>query len=165
MINKLKNFIKAQILNSSIAKEALKEAKEKAKSEAVVQAFRDAHKEILDTSEEYLEDRASKKAEDKLASLLAIPSLAHLITIDKGILNIGGEKIDKERALNLRAEANMVVKSDIWQILYNTPLELSHRTMFKEGTDVNGQLTKGRAMLFLLDTQKNILEILLSVKD
>ncbi len=81
------------------------------------------------------------------------------MTIDKqkGIIYVGGERIDVARLANLKAEADFFLASDLWTLLYETPKELAQRAMFVNGESLV-DMQKGKSMLYTLSTQKNILE-------
>ncbi len=101
---------------------------------------------------------------ERLASLLTNVDLNKVISIDKphGIIMIGGEKADQARLNNLRAEAEFILQSDIWTILYETPKQLAQKEMFVTSNTIE-VMQKGRAVLFLLSQQKNIIDILKNV--
>jgi len=101
---------------------------------------------------------------EKLVQLLSIVDLTKIISVDKaGIVYIGGVQQDKAMLQNLKQEAEMLLASDLWKILYHTPKALAEKAMFVEGKTLD-DLNKGRSMLFTLDTQKNILETLSKIK-
>ena len=103
-------------------------------------------------------------AQQKLESLLSVIDTKKIISVDKaGIVYIGGVQQDKVVLQNLKQEAEMLLVSQLWQILYNTPKALAEKAMFVEGKTME-DLNKGRSMLFTLDTQRKILEILTQVK-
>ena len=87
----------------------------------------------------------------------------HIVAQDakRGLIYIGGELADHPRLHNLRAEAEAILQMDIWKILCETPKELAHKEMFINGDDA-ASIQKGRSILFMLHTQKKILEILKS---
>jgi len=103
-------------------------------------------------------------AQQKLESLLSVIDTKKIISVDKaGIVYIGGVQQDKVVLQNLKQEAEMLLVSQLWQILYNTPKALAEKAMFVEGKTME-DLNKGRSMLFTLDTQRKILETLTQVK-
>jgi hypothetical protein len=99
-------------------------------------------------------------ANEKLASLLSIVDPAKIVTVDKprGIVYIGGVRVDNNRLANLKAEAEFFLASDLWSLIYETPKELAQRTMFVS-SETLVDLQKGKSMLFTLSSQKNIIDI------
>jgi len=103
--------------------------------------------------------------EERLVKLLSVVDPKKIISVDKaGIVYIGGVQQDKVMLQNLKQEAEMLLASDLWKILFSTPNALAQKAMFKDEGILENQLIKGRAMLYLLDTQKNILETLSKIK-
>jgi hypothetical protein len=133
--------------------------------QGVIDSFPLAEKDILATMEDDLERRAEKLARKHLNDLLSPIDWKSILTLNKtaGILYIGGEKVDTGRLANLKSEAEFLLSSDLWQILYESPKELAHKAMFVNGETIV-DLQKGRSMLFALQSQKNILDILKSLK-
>ncbi len=82
-----------------------------------------------------------------------------IVTIDKprGIVYIGGTRVDNARLSNLKAEAEFFLASDLWALIYETPKELAQRAMFISGESLV-DMQKGKSMLYTLSTQKNILD-------
>jgi len=104
-------------------------------------------------------------AQQKLESLLSVIDTKKIISVDKaGIVYIGGVQQDKVVLQNLKQEAEMLLASDLWKILYHTPNALAQKAMFKDEGILENQLIKGRAMLYLLDTQLKVLTTLTQVK-
>ncbi len=98
-----------------------------------------------------------------LSDLLLPVDLTALVTLDARTkrISIGGEPIDDARLNNLRAEAEFLVQSDLWKILVETPKELVQRSMFVSGETMD-DIKRGRSVLFLLDTQKKIVDTFLN---
>lgn len=105
-------------------------------------------------------------AEEKLNKLLIPVDTKNIISFDRttGVIYLGGELVDAKILQSLKSEAEAFKVSELWKLLYNTPNELAQKAMFSDAGDLEKQLIKGRAMLFLLDTQKKIIEILTQVK-
>lgn len=144
-------FIKRFILNLGFVKAALKEAE--------IKAFPAAQKDILDTMADDIEKRAEELATQKLNDLLAPVDLNKIVTLDKqrGLVYIGGVKVEEGKLSNLKAEADFFMQSELWQLIYETPKELAQRAMFVSGDGID-EMKKGRSILYSLSTQKNIVE-------
>lgn len=144
--------LKKVILSLKFVKDALHEAE--------IQAFPKAHKDILETMRDDLDKKSEELAKQKLNDMLSIVDMKKVVTIDKqhGIVFIGGERIDENRLANLKSETEFLMQSDIWQLLYETPKELAQRSMFVSGESL-ADMQKGKSMLYLLSSQKNILDI------
>lgn len=134
---------------------------EEARREGGIDAFPRAHKDILETMKDDLEARAEILAEQKLANLLSVVNYSDIVTLDKsrGLILIGGERIDEIRLNNLRAEAEMIEQTDIWKLLIETPKDMAHKALFVEGDNLD-TMKKGRAMLYTLDSQEKIISLL-----
>ena len=96
-------------------------------------------------------------------SLLSNVDLTQIVSLDKthGIIYIGGERADEARLTNLKAEAEFIVATGLWKLLYENPKELAQRAMFKDSENLDG-LKKGRSILYTLSTQQNIIDTLLA---
>lgn len=103
-------------------------------------------------------------AEKKLCDLLSIIDEKSVITFGKttGQIFVGGTKIDDGRLMALKAEAEFILQSDAWKIIYESIKALAEKSMFIHGESLD-DMKKGRSMLFLLSTQKKILDTLKSV--
>ncbi len=123
-------------------------------------AFKKAHADIMETMVDDVEKRAEELSKEKLSKLLADVDLHKIVTLDKqkGIVFVGGERIDENRLTNLSAEAQFFASSDLWALMYETPKELAHKSMFVSGDNLES-MQKGRSILYTLSTQNNILEL------
>lgn len=102
---------------------------------------------------------ATKKQMETLWKEMSIVDPTVIVTKDnRGIIYIGGEMAEPGRLSNLRAEAEFFLQSDLWKIIFETPKELAHRAMFTDAESMV-DLQKGKSMLFMLQTQKKIIEI------
>jgi hypothetical protein len=128
--------------------------------QAGIDAFPLAQKDVLDTMRDDLDKQAEELAKKKLNDLLSTVDTRKIVTLNKerGIVFIGGEKAPPERLSALKAEADFVLNSEIWKLLYETPKELAQRTMFVSSESYD-DLVKGKAVLFTLSQQKNILDL------
>lgn len=113
---------------------------------------------------EDIEDRAKELADEKLAALLSIFDPKHIVTFSERTrqVYIGGEIADPARLSNLKAEAQMIMDTNLWQILHETPKKLAQKALFEDDGDSKVVHTKGRAMLYLLSTQENIMSVFLN---
>lgn len=147
------NFFQKFILNLKFVKTAIKEAE--------VQAFPKALADLKETNLYDTEEKAKELTKKTLNNLLSPVDLTAIVTLDKnrGIVYIGGVKADDGRLNNLKAEAEFILQSDIWRLIYETPKELAQRTMFVSGETL-ADMQKGKSILYTLSTQKNIVETL-----
>lgn len=123
-------------------------------------AFRNAHADIMETMQDNTEKKAEEMAESKVASLFSIVDMKKIVTIDKtkGIVYVGGDRIDDNRLANLKAEAEFFEASDLWHLIQETPKELAHKAMFVAGDSLD-DMKKGRSMLYTLSSQKNMIDL------
>ncbi len=125
-----------------------------------IDSFPLAQKDVLETMRDDLDKQAEELAEVKLAELLTVVDPKMIVTFsarEKAVF-IGGEKVTDHGQLQaLKAEAELLLSSTLWRVIYETPKELAQRAMFVAGESVS-DMTKGRAMLYALETQKKILE-------
>lgn len=123
-------------------------------------AFKKAHADIMETMTDDLDKKAEELAKEKLSKLLSNADLYKIVTLDKqrGIVYVGGERIDDNRLANLKAEAEFFANSDLWSLIYETPKELAQKSMFVSGDSIES-MQKGRSILYTLSTQNNIIEV------
>jgi hypothetical protein len=88
-------------------------------------AFKDARADLEETNQENIEAKAQEIAEKRLLSLLTSVDLSKVVTINKlqGLLFVGGIKAEPGQLANLKAEAEFLSKSELWQLLQHTPIE------------------------------------------
>ncbi len=159
----LKLIVKVPFINKAI-EDALERARQETRDIERPKAFQLAQKDILETMKDDIDEKAEELAKEKLMKFLSPVDTRFIMTINKAKqLEIGGEVADIGRIGALATEAELLLQSDLWNILYNSPKELAQRALFVEGGSME-QLVKGRAMLHTLETQKNIIDILISVK-
>ncbi len=129
-----------------------------------IDSFPLAHRDIMETMRDDLAAQADELAKSKLASLISLVDAARIVTFNDRTkqIYIGGNLADEATIANLQSEAKMVAETNLWKILTETPKELAHRAMFVADGDVETQLLKGRAMLYLIDTQERILNTFLT---
>ncbi len=129
-----------------------------------IKAFPLASKDVLETMRDDLDDQADLLAVQKLQNMLTGVDLTRVVTMTRtGLIYIGGEKADEIRLQNLRAEAEALVQMEIWKLIHETPRELAQKQMFVSSETLD-DVKKGKAVLFLLSQQDNIVEILRNVK-
>lgn len=123
-------------------------------------AFRKALKDLEDTNAYNTDEKAKQLMEKRLTALLSPVDLSMIVSYDSRTRNvyIGGEPADPGRLGNLRAEAEFFEQSELWKLMKETPKRLAERAMFTDDGKIDTQLLKGRAMLFLLDTQQKLLD-------
>lgn len=126
-----------------------------------IDAFEKARKDLEETNVYDTDTKAEALAKQKLIDLLSPIDDRSIVTLDKTnrIVFVGGERADDGRLNNLKAEAEFFEQSDLWKIIVNTPKRLAEKAMFVDDGKVENQLIKGRAMLYLLDSQQNIVSI------
>lgn len=124
-----------------------------------VKIFVAAQKDLEDGMKETIEKRSDELAEQKLFKLLSVVDPQKIVSFSKDAraIYIGGERVEEGRLANLRAEAEAIMGMDIWHLIFETPKELAHRSMFMAGESID-EMKKGRAVLYTLDTQKRILD-------
>ncbi len=96
----------------------------------------------------------------RLVSLLSIVDEEAVVRLDKktGSITVGGRRIDEARLLNLKSEAEFLLKSDIWKVIYETVKESAQESMFVKSESL-ADLQKGKSMLYTLSSQLNILNL------
>lgn len=124
-----------------------------------IDSFPLAQKDILETMRDDLDKKAEELAKEKLMQLLSIVDENKIVTFNEkvGAVFIGGERATEGQLLNLKQEAEALMKFDLWALIYETPKKLAHLAMFVSGESVD-DMKKGRSMLYTLSTQKRIIE-------
>lgn len=154
------NTIKQWILNRQFVIDSFNVQIDKARQEERITAFTAANRDILDTMEDDLDTKAQELANTKLANLLSAVDMTKIVTIDKqhGFVYLGGVKMEESALANFSQEAEIISSSALWQLLIETPKELAQRAMFVDGDNIDS-MKKGRAILYCLSSQKNIIEL------
>lgn len=129
--------------------------------EGSMDAFKKAHADIMETLKDDTDKKAKELAASMLQDMLSPVDWNHVITINavSKKVSIGGEVADDARVLSLGAEAQMLLSTELWKILHESPKELAQRAMFVAGESLD-DMKKGRSMLYTLETQKKILSTL-----
>ncbi len=130
-----------------------------------VDSFPLAQKDVLETLRDDTEKMADERVHQKLVEMLSPVDWSHVITHDtrKGVVFIGGKQADPAFLQSLKSEAEMVTSTELWRLLIETPNTLAQQIMFKTGEDTQA-FQKGRSMIYHLDSQKKIVETLMSYK-
>ncbi len=123
-----------------------------------MKAFNDAREDLKETFVEDVDKRARELMEKRLNEMLSVVDDKHVVTLDKqrGMVYIGGIKADDLTLQNLKAEADFIIQSTIWKLIYNTPKELAMRAMFVNSESLD-DMKKGKSMLYTLSAQENII--------
>lgn len=125
-----------------------------------IDSFSLAQKDILETMRDDLDKQAQGIAQKKLEQLLSVIDENQVVRLDerRGIMSIGSERPTEGQLVGLKAEAEILIKSDIWKVLYNTPKAQAQKAMFIDGDNIDS-MKKGRSILYMLDVQNRILNI------
>jgi len=139
----------------------LKKLFSKEREELYRKAFFDASKDLEETNVYNTEERAKELADKMLMDMLSVVDYNKVISIDtrKGILFAGKDRIEVARLSNLKSEAEFLMESELWQLIKETPKELAHQALFKTSESLD-DLKKGKAMLYTLSAQQNIIDII-----
>lgn len=130
-----------------------------------IDSFALAQKDILETMRDDLDAQVEELAKKKVHDLYVPVNLTDVITMDKrGLIFIGGEQVDETRLANLYNEATALLQFDLWKVIHQTPRALAEKAMFQEDGTIDNQLIKGRAVIYTLDSQKKILDLLNNVQ-
>ncbi len=104
------------------------------------------------------EQTIQEEVEKRLLELLTVVDLSAVVKLDQhGLLYIGGERPSEERLLGLRSQAELIQQSEVWKLIYESPKQLAQEALFVTGNDL-ASLQKGRSMLYVLETQKKIID-------
>lgn len=161
----LKRWIKQWVWSSKWVQFEVKEAIKREEIHYATRLFKNAVDDVQAGFEGDVKVEAEIQAEQMLVDLLSPIDPRHIVSVDKrnALVYIGGQKAEPQLLNNLKSEADFILQSGIWRVLYETPKELAHKAMFVEGDSLD-TLKKGRSMLYTLSTQKNILSILSGYK-
>ncbi len=124
-------------------------------------AFKDAQADLKETHIEDTDKKAVELAEKKLSEMLSVVDMNKVISSNKnGFIYLGTERASDIQLQNLKAEAEFLKNSSIWGIIHETPKELAQRAMFVAGDSLD-DMKKGRSILYTLDSQKKVIDMLL----
>ena len=79
------------------------------------------------------------------------------------VTRIQGIDLTKEERISLRHEANQIKQTRLWSILTNTLVHQAHQKMFEKAESFD-DMVAGKTMLYNIDIQKKIVEILSNLK-
>lgn len=128
--------------------------------DASMDAFKKAREDLKETNVYETDKKAEELMTNRLNELLSNVDLTKIVAQDpRGFIVIGGKHAENGRLTNLKAEAEFLVQSDLWGLLYETPKELAQRAMFVESQSLD-DLKKGKSILYTLSTQTKILDTL-----
>lgn len=124
-------------------------------------AFFDASKDLEETNVYNTKEKAHEMAQKMLLDMMSVVDYNNVVSVGKqrGILYAGKEEIDVARLANLKAEADFLMESELWKFIVETPKELAHQALFKNSESLD-DLKKGKAMLYTLSAQQNIIDII-----
>lgn len=161
----LKRWVKKLIWHSQWVQFEVKEAIKREEINYATRLFKNAVEDVQAGFEGDVKVEAKLQAEQMLINLLSPVDYRKIVTFDpkNRLIYIGGEKADQTRLKNLKAEADFIIESDLWNLLHETPKELAHKAMFVEGESLD-TLKKGRSMLYTLSAQRNIVELFKAYK-
>lgn len=143
----------------------IKKTQEERDRDIYTKAFADARADLDETNAHNTEERAKALADSMLMALLTPVDLRSVLTVNKvqKKLYIQGEIVDQATLANLKAEAEFIAQSSVWNLLYETPKKLAQDAMFRNSESL-ADMQKGKSILYALDSQKNILDTLLSFR-
>lgn len=103
---------------------------------------------------------AKNSLQKELEKLLSIIDEKMVARFDAktGAVFIGGERADQARLANLKSEAEFLIQTDLWKILNHSIRQLAEQAMFVSGESLD-DMKKGRSILFMLDSQKRMVEL------
>jgi len=139
---------------------------EAAAEKGSLDAFHKAHADITETFQGDIEKRAKELAKQHIENLLSIIDETKIITFNdkEKSVYIGGIRATAEQLANLKQEAEAITQFDLWKVINETPKKLAQNALFIDDGKSEIVHTKGRSMLYLLDTQNRILNTLKSYK-
>jgi len=74
-------------------------------------------------------------------------------------VHMGGEQGSEQEACNLKAEAILIKKTRLWQILNETLTEHARKTMFEKSTSFE-DMRSGKLLLFARSMESSIVDTL-----
>lgn len=104
--------------------------------------------------------KIDKDIDQEIAKLLGFADFKSIMTFDesKGVIYIGGERVDDSRLANLKSESEFVLNSELWKILMETIKHMAEQMMFVRSSKWE-DLQSGKMWLYHLDIQKKLMEI------
>ena len=158
------NKLKQWILNRKFVIDSFNQAFKHNESEIYIKAFVSAEKNLNETLVCDIEKKAKVMADKMLNDMLSVVDENKIISVNpRGQVYIGGELADDAYLMNLKSEAEVLETYNLWTILYETPKKLAQEAMFVKGESL-ADMQKGKSMLYLLATQKKIIDTIKSYK-
>lgn len=123
-----------------------------------IKAFQLANQDIWETMEDEVEKQAKELSVKMLQELLSPIDWSYVVKYNEKTNNIyiGNGVIEPARLANLKAEAQFIRESDLWKLMAETPKAEAHLSMFVKSESLD-DLKKGKAMLFTISQQENII--------
>lgn len=105
------------------------------------------------------------EVDKELSRLLGFVDEKSIVTIDqaRGIVFIGGQRIDEARLANLKAESEMLLNSELWKLLSETIRHMAYEQIFVKSKDYS-EIVSGKMWLYHLDVQKKLMDVFKSYK-
>lgn len=94
-----------------------------------------------------------------LGNLLKPVMKEDVITVNKGIMSLGGVVITPDELKQLNAEAKTLEKFRIWSIMMNSIRHVAEDKIINKSTNFE-HVMSGKMMLFNIDTLQSIVDIL-----
>lgn len=133
--------------------------------EQYIKAFTSASKDLEETRLDDIEKKAKELADKMLNDMLSVVDENKIISVNpRGQVYIGGELAEDNQLANLKSEAEILETYNLWTILYETPKKLAQEAMFVKGESL-ADLQKGKSILYMLATQKKIIDTIKSYKN
>jgi hypothetical protein len=129
-----------------------------------IKAFSAASKDLEETRIDDTDKKAKELADKMLNDMLSVVDENKIISVNpRGQVYIGGELAEDNQLANLKSEAEILETYNIWNILYESPKKLAQEAMFVKGESL-ADMQKGKSILYMLATQKKILDTIKSYK-
>lgn len=96
-----------------------------------------------------------------LSHLLRVPNPHDVLWVNPKTRKVylGGEQISEQEQRNLKAEAILIKKTRLWQILNETLTEHARKTMFEKSTNYE-DMKSGKLLLFARSMESSIVDTL-----
>lgn len=96
-----------------------------------------------------------------LSHLLRVPNPHDVLWVNPKTRKVylGGEQISEQEAENLKTEAKLIKRMQIWKILNETLTEHARKTMFEKSTSYE-DMKSGKLLLFARSMESSIVDTL-----
>ncbi len=103
--------------------------------------------------------RENEELKKELETLkkLVIFDLSKVFALKEGKVFIGDYEITDKLKKVLKEESAYIKNTELWKIMRNTLIKITHEVMFEKSKDFEDMRT-GKAMLYNLDIQQKLLE-------